>query len=258
MFVAIDIGGTNIRIAKSDSLSSVGNLEKTKLLNHNNPKQDILTIQEIINSFSKETLEGIGISIAGQIDKAGTLLFAPNFSTWNNLPVKKTFQDFGKCPTVLLNDGVAGALGETVFQENKGKDFIYVVWGTGIGGAEVTYMHAKPVAKQLHWNSHFPKWENDCGGKRIHEIFGKSARDLTPEEWHVVEEKFSLHLEKFIQKTSASLIIFGGGIGINQPNHIFASAQRIPGNTTKVAISTLGENANILGSFYVLQESLTY
>lgn len=255
MYFAVDIGGTHIRVVAFDSLSSTVIVKKEAFLNQNNPNADIATIMQLIHKLSQyKKIQGIGISIAGQLNSTeDVVLFAPNFSSWNNLPVKSIFREFGKCPIILQNDAVAGAYGETVFGKKQGQDCIYLIWGTGIGGAQVTYSLGKPFATQLHWSSHFPDWEADCGGKRIQEIFGKSAENLTNKEWLVIEKKFAVHLEKFLQKTKASLIIVGGGIGINQPNHVL-QASHIISPSVEIAISTLGEKANILGSFYLLQK----
>lgn len=257
MYVALDIGGTNIRIAASDLLSSIVITKRTFFPNTNNFSHDFPKLLEEIRLISKdETIEGIGIGIAGQLNIDQTkLIDAPNFQTWNNKPIVETMQQTFSCPVVMHNDGVDGALGEAVFRDYKSENFIYLIWGTGIGGAEVVFQGDKPIAKQIPWESTFPAWEKDCGGRSIFNEFGKPAESLSEKEWEEVEKRFAKHFSQFLKKTKPARIVFGGGVAINHSLHLFQSVEQMQSTPLPIiVVSSLGETANIMGAFYSLQQ----
>lgn len=257
MFIALDIGGSNIRIATSESLSPINITQRTFFPNSNNFDRDFPRLLEEIRIISKgQKIEGMGIGIAGQLaDNNATLREAPNFPTWNNKPIKQLVSEACGCNVVLQNDGVAGALGEAAFREYQEKGFIYLIWGTGIGGAEVIRTDHHFAAKQLHWEAYFPEWEKECGGRSIMQEFGKAAESLSETEWEEVEKRFARHFTDFLAKTKPSYIVFGGGVALNHSMHLYHAVEQIQGTPLPViVVSSLGETANLMGAFYSLHD----
>ena len=255
MYVALDIGGTKIRIASSDTLASIVVDKMTFFPNTDNFSKDFPKLLNEIKSISKsEKIEGIGIGIAGQLsDDKKTLVQAPNFSSWDNKNIVDVMGKTFSCPVVMQNDAVAGALGEAVFREYKGENFVYLIWGTGIGGSEVTYTKNILSSKQLPWATYFPAWEKECGGRSIVSEFGKAAESLSEEEWTVVEQRFAKHLGEFLGKVKTTRIVFGGGVAVNHSMHLYHAVELMQHNPLPIiVVSSLGEIANIMGAFYSL------
>lgn len=148
--IGVDFGGTKV-------LAAVVNLEtgevvgsaKKKTQTSDGPDELMARLNDTIDNaistakFGKKAQPlGIGVGIAGQVDKAaGVLLGAPNLSRATvNLPMAKLLRDRFGIPAALRNDVQIAAMGEAAFGAGKGyPDFLCVFVGTGIGGAIVRH-----------------------------------------------------------------------------------------------------------------------
>jgi glucokinase len=146
--VGVDFGGTKV-------LAGVVNLETGEVVGSAKKKTQASdgpvelmarltdTIDNAINNArftKKERPLGIGVGIAGQVDRVnGVLLGAPNLSQATvNLPMAKLLRDRFGIPAALRNDVQIAAMGEAAFGAGKdSNDFLCVFVGTGIGGAIV-------------------------------------------------------------------------------------------------------------------------
>lgn len=87
-----------------------------------------------------EQLAGIGVGIAGQVDRAnGVLLASPNLGVgFENLPLAKLLSDRFHLPVALSNDVDVATIGEQHYGAAQGvDDFVCVFVGTGIGSGIV-------------------------------------------------------------------------------------------------------------------------
>jgi glucokinase len=146
--VGIDFGGTKLLTAVVDIESGEVIAEsKKKTRATDGPAELISRISETIDLAlkdaklgKKQTIAGIGIGIAGQVDpKRGMLLGAPNLSQATvNLPIATLLGERYKVPVVLRNDVQIAANGEAAFGAGQEcDDFLCVFVGTGVGGALV-------------------------------------------------------------------------------------------------------------------------
>ena len=77
---------------------------------------------------------GIGVGIAGLVDRAGVLRFSPNLPGVVDLDVASAVHGFG-APTAVENDATAALWGERCAGAARGaSDALLVTLGTGIGG----------------------------------------------------------------------------------------------------------------------------
>ena len=144
LILALDIGGTNFRLALSN--------EKGELLIHyaapiGSPNDPELSIDRIKNAISnllsginRNRLVGMGAAVAGLVTQGtGVLLTSPNLLAWYNTPIKSIFEKELKLPVCVGNDANLAALGEYTFGAGKGcHDLIYLTVSTGIGGGIIT------------------------------------------------------------------------------------------------------------------------
>jgi glucokinase len=145
--VGVDFGGTKV-------LAGVVNLEtgevvgsaKKKTQASDGPDELMARLTDTIDNaivaarIGKKKPLGIGVGIAGQVDRAnGVLLGAPNLSQATvDLPMAKLLKDRFNIPAALRNDVQIAAMGEAAFGAGKDfPDFLCVFVGTGIGGAIV-------------------------------------------------------------------------------------------------------------------------
>jgi glucokinase len=79
----------------------------------------------------------VGIGVAGQVDRDGTVLFGPNLH-WHDVPLgPRLARGLGR-PVAVLNDVQAATYGEWRFGAGRGVDDLVCLFvGTGVGGGIV-------------------------------------------------------------------------------------------------------------------------
>lgn len=123
MYIGIDIGGTNLRVAEFDRpinpyLQSFKSIPTPK-----NYQQALTSIKELIGEVK---VEGLGVGMPKTVH-------LPN---WRNHKIQTDLQKMFACPVVVANDAAAAAQGEAAYGGHL-EDFLFIAWGTGIGGAFV-------------------------------------------------------------------------------------------------------------------------
>lgn len=252
MYVSIDIGGTNTRIASSRSLIDLVIKDRFEFKNTHNFEQDFSKIENQI-SLIVDKIEGIGIGIPGYVNEdQGVVLF----TTWNqeyeNKDILSKLHKKFNCPVYLNNDATVAALGEAYYGRGRNADFVYVTWGTGIGGALVKCAKSELIATKLSWEKFFQQWEEKCGGRKIEKRFNKQAVELSIEEWNEVMSNFREQLTAFVGKIQPTkTVVFGGGISTKQQRRI--KQLKVFFKDVDLNISKLGENNGIYGGFGLLR-----
>jgi glucokinase len=144
--LAVDFGGTNIRVAyfaqpsppASDQIKKPTKAEE-------GPEHVLGRLKDAISELMPEDPSEIRIGIAapGPIDpQQGVIYNAPNLSGWKNIPLRQQlFDEFG-CPVYLGNDANLAALAEWRHGAGIGTEhMIYLTIGTGIGGGVISHGH---------------------------------------------------------------------------------------------------------------------
>lgn len=138
--VAVDIGGTHIRVAvfEPNSLKPLAH-QRIRSLGKEPGVFDRLA-KAIESIWPQETVRAIGIASPGPLDPhTGTILATPNITEWHNFPLTdKLTHRFG-VPAYLDNDANLAGLAEWQFGAGKGhQDVVYITISTGIGGGVIT------------------------------------------------------------------------------------------------------------------------
>lgn len=137
--VGIDLGGTNIRVAKVDALGKVSQpifveIDKS-YADSPNFAQIISIVDEIISSNQEHPPLGIGFGVTGPINvKTGIIdnpFTLPAFFQGN---IKKTLEDRFNLKVAVENDANAACIGEAIFGAGEGADIVAcLILGTGVG-----------------------------------------------------------------------------------------------------------------------------
>jgi glucokinase len=236
MYITIDVGGTNIRVASSDSIDQPVLKDIRKFRSQNDYRLDLDNIVQAIRELSNgERLQGIGIGTPGVISPDKTFVaVCGSLTDWVQKPLVDDLSKAFECKVILENDAATAALGEAVYGQGKGHDFIFMIWGTGVGGSMVVnidggiYVYPfEPGHQILNW--HGPRCH--CGqigcaqlsaGGDIIEYFRKPAEELTDDEWQEVFQFFAHLMANVLIIRPTKLVIFGGGIALNQPERVEA------------------------------------
>lgn len=146
--VAIDIGGTNTRVALADEELNI--IERKQFATDSeNPDVTLGKIAEVIKSFDCDIV-GAGMSCPGPLDLInGKILTPPNLKgQWHNLKVAEELSKLINKPVYLENDANLAGLAEAVVGE--GKDYNYVQFftvSTGLGAGFV-------INKEIYYGAH--------------------------------------------------------------------------------------------------------
>ena len=250
MYIGIDIGGTNTRVAGNKSLDSIS-LAGSRIIKTAKYFGD--GIVEIIDSIRgvSDVPEGIGVGIAGRVSDDGrSFTHSTNLAPWTNQPILERLGDEFGCSAYMTNDAVAQSLGEAYFGTQPANDFLYLVWGTGLGGAIVSIKSGSISATKLD-HQYRGRWEKLYGGNNIETRFGRPANKLDENEWNLIMSDFADSLQDLSSQLDLNTIVIGGGIVEKQKQRISTIVEEL--QSPKVILSTLGEDIGVIGSLALIK-----
>ena len=137
--IGIDIGGTNItvalvtkkgKIARKIRFPTRAKEGKAKTIN-----RIVKALNEIMKGLLSNSIRGIGIGAAGDIDpERGLVRFSPNLF-WKNVPIVRLIRKKFNLRVVLDNDANAAAWATYILETGrKVRNLLCVTLGTGVGG----------------------------------------------------------------------------------------------------------------------------
>lgn len=141
--LTIDIGGTSAKMALMDEQGVISQRTEipTCVNNYEVPILDL--VKEGAKAFlaeTKTTIQGIGVSAAGQIDTDKGIVAGTNgrIPHYEGSEIKKEMEALFGVPCWVLNDANAAALGECFTGRARGhKNVLMATLGTGVGGGIV-------------------------------------------------------------------------------------------------------------------------
>ena len=142
--IAVDLGGTNLRIAavsgEGKMLEKVTTGTEVQLGRDHVIREMTDAIQSLMTKHrTAGDLAGIGIGVPGFIDMdTGTVMRSPNLRDWENFPVRQEIERRLNTTVVLENDANAAAMGEKWLGAGRNTDHMAMyTLGTGVGGGLV-------------------------------------------------------------------------------------------------------------------------
>ena len=138
--IGVDLGATTVKTGIVSSSGKIHYQNKLPTNGHLGPSAVIqqieLSVRDAMLHTDGKKIAGIGIGAPGVVDDEGVVKSPPNMKLWNEVPlareVKKIFRRF---QIKVENDANAAAIAESRFGAGrKFPDFLFVIWGTGVGG----------------------------------------------------------------------------------------------------------------------------
>ncbi len=175
--VAIDLGGTNLRIAVLDLNYKIKEKEVLSTRRFHRKEGLISAIVSSVNNIiqksnlNKTNILGIGLGLPGPINnRLGIVHFFPNIPGWREVKLKGILQQRLRLPVYLDNDAKLMAIAE--YRLGKARCFknvLCITLGTGVGGGIIIggalYRGLNNAAGEI---GHLPINENgphcNCGG----------------------------------------------------------------------------------------------
>jgi glucokinase len=186
--IGVDIGASNIRVA----LANGGGRIISKIVENTPRSGNHLTIPRVISLMISNLLQendisinetlSIGIGSIGPLDlNRGMILKTANLP-FKEIPLVSYLRDHFRTNVILVNDAVAGAIGEHVFGAGKMyENLVYITMSTGIGAG--VYVDGKPLIGKdgnAHEVGHMVidpdgKLTCGCGGKGHWEAYSSGS-----------------------------------------------------------------------------------
>jgi len=146
--IGIDIGGTKIDGILANEKGKILKRYRIKTQANKSKKEIINNIIKVIKKLKTRKIEGIGIGIAGVIDKRGKILFDPNIKNLEGINIIKELKKKLNHKFYITNDANCFALAESKFGAGKkAKNIVGVTFGTGIGNGII-------INKKLYVGTH--------------------------------------------------------------------------------------------------------
>lgn len=205
VFVAVDLGGTNVRAARTqDSLPiRLGRIHKGPSHARDGVEATVAAIERVVRAAAgKAQIGAVGVAVAGHVD-GRVVRWSPNFGKqtkqgfqmWRNVPLATLLERRLEAPVVLGNDANTAALGEYWFGAGQGTAhslFLFTL-GTGVGsgyvlkgemftgfrGGAVEFGHTVIEQSDEPWLTGSPgPVEAFCGARAFEMRFGATPKAL--------------------------------------------------------------------------------
>lgn len=257
MYIGIDIGGTNTRITSFETLTSpVGEIIKFDTLNIYD--EALLKIKESVDKITGGNIEGVGVGVAAFIDgNKNQIINANNISDWNGRSLKTDLENIFKCKIMMENDATVAAMGEAQFGKGIGlDDFLYITWGTGIGGTFIHRFENRLISTPSQPGHQIIEKDGlicSCGQKGCLEAYCGGWAISDEADWEKVEKYFVHGLINILSIHPTKMIIFSGSVALNQKLRVEKIMRLLINELKMVSVpefvfSDLGEKVGLLGT----------
>ena len=141
--LAIDLGGTNIRVAVVDRDGAVLQRERSQTLAIQGFDQAMgrlaATASRLMQSAGPYRFAGVGMSLGSPVDpETGTMYNPPSLPGWDGYSPKFALEESLSLPVHIANDATLGAVGEYAYGVGQSvENLVYITVSTGIGGGVI-------------------------------------------------------------------------------------------------------------------------
>jgi glucokinase len=134
MAIGVDVGGTNIRVARVAADGRI--LEKVRGKSDTDPARALARIVEMIREVDAPDVAAIGIGIPGRVDYRQRRVLSGGYLDLSGVEAAKWIEDQTGKPVVIDNDCSMALVAEAAVGAAKGhRNIVMLTIGTGIGGA---------------------------------------------------------------------------------------------------------------------------
>lgn len=275
-YLLFDIGGTRTRVAISDDLRTLRDVQS-----FNTPKKAIDGIDKIVEIAKKQIkgdVKAIAGGIRGQLNDDNTELAVDTKLTgWVEEPLVTVLEKKLKTKVFLENDAAIAGLGEAHFGAGKGAEIVvYHTVSTGVGGAKIedgeiddARTGFEPGHQILDIDHTIlgediePTLENLVSGNAIEARMGIKPYEISQDDtlWDQLAFYLAHGLRNSILYWSPDVIVLGGSMILGDPrillDDIIKHTNEVMGEVTEVPLivdSVLGDEVGLYGAMALLDQ----
>lgn len=276
MYISIDFGNTNTRVASSLDLNSFNNIRKFRTSMNLEEQKSFLNeaIKDVSNNLE---VSFIGMGIHGMINKSSKkFVKMPNYSSLDGKKFTELFDNKYDLSRIFVeNDATVAGLAEA--QNGAGKNYsvvTYLTISTGIGGARIIDKkidnsgcfepghHIIVKDGKLNTNSGIKgDFEVYASGYFFEDNYGvdsEKCEDINL--WEEYASYLAIGIHNVINMWSPDIVILGGGLGYNQFDNFYPHLMENLKKTEFVKIppivkSKFGDDAGLYGALSLIKRS---
>lgn len=132
--IGIDVGGTNLRVARVDSAGRI--LETRSARTTGDAPAALADMKALVAELDRPSVAGIGVGIPGRVDPFARKVLSGGFLDLSTVDLVATLEEMTGRPVVLDGDANLALVAEWRFGAARGtRNVVMITIGTGIGGA---------------------------------------------------------------------------------------------------------------------------
>lgn len=137
--IGVDLGATTVKTGLVSAAGGILYQNKFPSRALDGPKavvgQIVASVNDAFAHADGKHIAGVGIGAPGVVDDDGVVKSPPNFVDFDRVPMQQEVEAALNMKTRVENDANAAAIAESRFGAGvKYPDFLFVIWGTGVGG----------------------------------------------------------------------------------------------------------------------------
>lgn len=274
IYIGLDIGGTKIMVASTDTKGK--ELSRVKVDTPQSLNKGLELLNNLIEEAAKgKKILGIGATAGGPLDSEKGIVSPLHQEEWRNVPLKEMMEKKWNCPFFVDVDTNVAALGEYHLGNYKEKYFLYITLSTGMGGGFLIngkiyhgLSHPEIGHQCIEYHCSYPKRVKcECGGgsclealisgNGIKRIYKKNAENLGKHEWKEVAYNLGMGLRNIVAILSPEIIVFGGGVAVGGGELLleWANKYMLTGlkivSPPKLQLSCLGYDTALKGACFI-------
>ncbi len=270
MYIVVDIGGTKMRIAKSDDLKTFGEpvIQETPQDYPLGIELLKTTVQDLVGAGTKIDAMALGIASPLSADKRST--FNTPHLHWEGRNVAEDIESALSTNVYMENDVALVGLGEAVAGAGSSASIVaYITVSTGVNGVRIVDQKIDRTAEGFEIGGQYmtveePRLtlEDMVSGTAVQKAFGMKPRELgaTNPVWEELAEIFAYGLHNTIVHWSPNKVVLGGSmfneVGIPVPRvaqHVQAIMKKFP-VVPEIVHSALGDVGGLHGGLELLRQ----
>jgi predicted NBD/HSP70 family sugar kinase len=279
MYLIFDIGGTNMRIAKSSDGMNFD--EPTVVPTPKDFDDGIEAFQKVFNEITAgQHVSAVAGGIAGPLDRSKRVLVnSPHLCGWVGKPFAERLEKVTNAKVAVDNDTAVVGLGEAVAGAGRGHGIVaYLTVSTGVGGVrivngkiDVSALGFEPGHQIIdaggglfeQGEPPFPgrTLEAYVSGTSVTERFGKKPYEITDEKfWERMAHILAYGVNNTIVHWSPDVVVIGGsmmkkiGIPIERVEAYVNGMTRIYPELPPIVHSELADFGGLHGALAMARE----
>ncbi len=268
MYIVADIGGTNMRVARSSDLERFDE----PIIEDTPPEYErglALFIHSAKTLAAGETVEGVVVGITG-VQNADGVLVSNRHEQWEGRPFAADLARALATKVRLENDTALVGLGEAHFGAGTGAGIVaYYTVSTGVNGVRIVDGAIDKAAEGFEVGGQYlvmggaaKTLEDLVSGTAIREKYGKAPRDLGKDSpvWEELAEILAYGVHNSILHWSPHRVVLGGSmfkeIGIKPDRvrtHVKSILHKLP-TVPDIVQASLGDVGGLYGGLARLRQ----